>query len=139
MEMIIAYVNANAKSDKSSYQYNFTDAPRQDIQIAFDMIGRRTEDQYDLEIKLEKGFRIHNANLVGLNLENPNYENLEFYRCDLSPAIFPVFTPDRIYISSCNLSYAHISNGEYGSSKDAFFGGPRIFRSLIHTHHHYTK
>ena len=137
--MIIAYVNANAKSDKSSYQYNFTVAPRQDVQIAFDVIGRRTEDQYDLEIKLEKGFRIHDAYLVGPNLEYPNYENLEFYRCDLSAAVFPIFTPDRIYISSCNLSYAHIYIGEYGSSKDAFFEGPRICRSLIHTHHHYTK
>lgn len=44
MEMITAYVNTNAKSDNSSYQHNFTDAPRQDVQIAFDMIGRRTED-----------------------------------------------------------------------------------------------
>ena len=133
MEMIIAYVNANAKSDKSSYQFNFVGSPRQDVQIAFDMIGRRTEDQYDLEIKLEKSFRIHDAYLVGLNLENPNYENLEFYRCDLSEAIFPFFAPDRIYISSCNLSHAHIYIGEYGSSKEALFGGPRICRSLIHT------
>ena len=122
--MIIAYVNANAKSDKSSYQFNFIGSPRQDVQIASDMIGRRTEDQYDLEIKLEKSFRIHDAYLVGLNLENPNYENLEFYRCDLAEAIFPFFAPDRIYISSCNLSHAHIYIGEYGSSKEALFGGP---------------
>ena len=124
MEMIIAYVNANAKSEKSSYQYQFIATPRQDVQIAFDMIGRRTEDQCDLEIKLEKSFKINDAYLVGLNLENHNCENLEFHRCDLSEAGFPFFTPDRIFISCCNLSYAHIYIGEYGPSKEAIFSGP---------------
>lgn len=66
-------------------------------------------------------------------------ENLEFYHCDLSEASFPFFTPDRIYISCCNLSYAHIYIGEYGPSKETTLGGPRIYRSLIHTHQQYTK
>ena len=139
MEMIIAYVNANAKPSSSSRDNQFREVPRQDVQIAFDMIGRRTEEQYDLEIKLEKCFIIKDAYLVGLNLENGNCENLEFHHCDLSDAIFPFFAPVQILILCCNLSDAHIYIGEYGHSTQSSYYGPRIYRSLINTNHIYTK
>ena len=74
--------------------------PHKDIKLAFEMIGRRTEDQYELEIKLEKSFKINNAYLLGLDLESGNRENLEFHHCDLSEATFPFFAPDSICISS---------------------------------------
>lgn len=139
MEMIIAYVNTNAKPSNSSGGNQSEEVPRQDVQIAFDMIGRRTEEQYDLEIKLEKCFIIKDAYLVGLNLENGNCENLEFHHCDLSDAIFPFFAPDRIYIFSCNLSDARIYIGEYGKSTQSSYYGPKIYRSLINIHHTYAK
>ena len=100
MEMVIAYVNEYAKPENSTQNDQSRVEPRKDIKIAFELIGRRTEDQYELEIKLEKSFKINNAYLVGLDLEGGNWENLEFHHCDLSQATFPFFAPDSIYISS---------------------------------------
>ena len=100
MEMVIAYVNEYAKPENSNQNDQSRVEPRKDIKIAFELIGRRTEDQYELEIKLEKSFKINNAYLVGLDLEGGNWENLEFHHCDLSQATFPFFAPDSIYISS---------------------------------------
>ena len=139
MEMIISYVNEYATPENSTQNDQLNVGPRKDIKVAFEMIGRRTEDQYNLEVKLEKSFKINDAYLVGLDLEDGNWENLEFHHCDLSEASFPFFTPDRIYISCCNVSYAHIYIGEYGPSKETIFSGPRIYRSLININHMYTK
>ena len=100
MEMVSAYVNEYAKPENSNQNDQSRVEPRKDIKIAFELIGRRTEDQYELEIKLEKSFKINNAYLVGLDLEGGNWENLEFHHCDLSQATFPFSAPDSIYISS---------------------------------------
>jgi hypothetical protein len=100
MEMVIAYVFEYAKPENSTQNDQSRVEPRKDMKIAFEMIGRRTEDQYELEIKLEKSFKINNAYLVGLDLEGGNWENLEFHHCDLSQATSPFFAPDSIYISS---------------------------------------
>ena len=61
MEMVIAYVNEYAKPENSTQNDQSRVEPRKDMKIAFEMIGRRTEDQYELEIKLEKSFKINNA------------------------------------------------------------------------------
>lgn len=90
MEILCAYVRENSPESRLDTVENLDTRPipREDIQIAITVLGRRTRQQLASERRKKFRLDLRRTNLSGINFSNLNFNAAIFFQCRLEASIF---------------------------------------------------
>lgn len=90
MEILCAYIRGNAPTNSLAPTNNFSTyaKPREDIQTAITVIGRRPSGQIELEYSKEFSLDLSGSDLSGINFSHGNFSAAKFIRCRIEGANF---------------------------------------------------
>ncbi|MGH0004249.1 pentapeptide repeat-containing protein [Pseudovibrio ascidiaceicola] len=136
MEILCAYVRENAPAvglDPTEPPLKKI-GPRTDIQVAVNVLGRRSREQLHAEEKSKFRLDLRSADLSGVDFRNLNFRAARFHNCRLEAALFGGCQLTGTQFYGALLNFAEFSRAELRGTRFDFavMNRPKIEVGVVH-------
>ena len=113
MEILTAYIRENAPVTEEKHNRK----PRQDVQLAFTVIGRRPEESIALERMHDFHLDLRNCDLTRIVIHGLNFDCARFDDSIFNSAILIVTSMQSSYLNRVSMRSAYLSNVNFNKVK----------------------